>query len=286
MPAINSVVNAYYYQGLVYMGKLAAELHLMEESAFYFYEAGRVKESFNLAFWDKNRGRYKDSGSGDHASLQSNVFALAFGLVPKENVKKTVGFIKSKGMMCSVYCSGFLIKSLFDSGEGVYAISLLTQRDNRSWWAMKNIVGSTMTLESWNPSIKSNMDWNHVWGASPVYLIATGVMGVKILSARDRRIMIRPQIGKLNFASIVMPVFHDGSILKAEYRQNLERGTFSVELDVPKGCVVDFSIPFEGKKIYELKVDNSEVRVAKASGIHLDPLGAGKHNILVVSQRD
>jgi alpha-L-rhamnosidase len=63
-------------------------------------------------------------------------------------------------MACSVYGAQYLLEALYEMGEADAAVSLMTASTLASWTNMMK-VGSTMTMEAWDVSIKSNLDWNH-----------------------------------------------------------------------------------------------------------------------------
>ena len=136
MVKINTVVNAFYYHGLKLMSELAGVLGKKEDSVFYQNLSSRVKKTFNNLFFNTATGIYVDGESSKHSSLHANMMALTFGLVPEENKKTVIDFIKSRGMACSVYGAQYLLEGLYNAGEEDYAFSLLTSVNDRSWWNM------------------------------------------------------------------------------------------------------------------------------------------------------
>jgi hypothetical protein len=163
-----------------------------------------VKKSFNQHFFDKNRGIYIDGIGTDHASLHANMFPLAFGLVPLENVSTVVKFIKSRGMACGVYGAQYLMEALYNAGEDQYALSLMSADTKRSWMNMLR-AGSTVTTEAWDEYYKPNLTWNHAWGAAPANIIPRRMMGIRPLEPAFRLIEIKPQPGDLEELELKMP---------------------------------------------------------------------------------
>ena len=53
------------------------------------------------------------------------MFALAFGLVPKNDLENIIAFIKTRKMACSVYGAQFLLEALYDNHQDNYALTLL-----------------------------------------------------------------------------------------------------------------------------------------------------------------
>lgn len=239
-PEVNTVVNAFYFHALERMAFLARALKKEDEARDFEAKSGQVYTSFNRHFWDAGRGIYTDGEGSAHASLHANMFALAFGLVPAERQKVVADFVESRHMACSVYGAQYLLEALFKAGRDAAALRLLTSRDERSWWHMIE-VGSTMTLEAWDAKYKSNLTWNHAWGAAPANLVARFVLGVRPLSAGYRSILIAPQPGTLQWARGRVPT------PRGPVEVNFQNAaTFRLEIIVPQGAKARLEWPRRG----------------------------------------
>ncbi len=98
MVEINTVVNAFYYRNLVLMSEIAGMLGKTEDSEFFYRSCLKKSErSFNEKLLDKEKGIYIDGENSVHSSLHANMMALAFDLVPDENKKSVIDFIKVAG---------------------------------------------------------------------------------------------------------------------------------------------------------------------------------------------
>ena len=223
----NAVVNAYAYRALVLMGEIAGVTGRRSEEAELKARAAKLKTAFNKTFLDRKHRRYIDGPGADHASLHSNMFALLFGLVPDKYVKPVTDYIVSKGMVCSVYGSQFLLEALYDGGAAEDALKLMTDKSLRSWYNMLR-VGSTITLEAWDDSFKPNQDWNHLWGAAPGNIIPFKLMGVTPLEPGFSKVRIAPQPGTLEHAEMTLPTIR-GSI-KIGFDNTKDRKVVSVDL--------------------------------------------------------
>ncbi|MFT4094525.1 MAG: alpha-L-rhamnosidase C-terminal domain-containing protein [Niabella sp.] len=197
----NSVVNAFHYQALRCMQRLAQALGKESDAALYQQRALKVKQAFQQRFIDTGLGIVKDGEDTKHCSLHANMMALAFGLIPEENKAAVLSFIRSKGMACSVYGAQFLLDALYEANEADYGLQLLTARDKRSWYNMLS-TGSTMTTEAWDTEYKNNQDWNHAWGSAPANIIVRKLMGVTPLSPGFGTIAIKPRAGTLHRAQL------------------------------------------------------------------------------------
>lgn len=200
----NTVVNAFHYRSLVLMAEIALVAGYDEDHDYFTRRSIEHKDVFLKAFFDSQKGYFKDGISTDHSSLHANMFPLAFGLVPEENYPTVLEFIKSRGMACSVYGSQFLLEALYHAGEADYAFQLMTSDSKRSWLNMIR-VGSTMTTEAWDEDFKPNLTWNHAWGSAPANITVRKLMGIEPIEPAFRRFRISPQPGKLENASIRVP---------------------------------------------------------------------------------
>ena len=197
----NAIINAYYYNALVLMKKIASVLHYTKDVDLFTTQAKQVWQSYQTVFADETNGLIKDGDETNHTSLHSNLFALDFGLVPEKNVPNVIKFIKSRRMACSVYGSQFLLDALYDFGEGQYGLELMTAKTQRSWYNMIRY-GSTITMEAWDKVYKPNLDLNHAWGSAPANIIIKKLMGVEPLTPGFEIIRIKPSVGSLTFAKM------------------------------------------------------------------------------------
>lgn len=204
MVDINTVVNAFYYRNLVLMAEIAKTLDKTEDAISYKTLSEKVRNTFNEKLLDKSKGFFVDGENSVHSSLHANMMALAFDLVPEENLKTVIDFIKSRGMACSVYGAQYLLEGVYKYGENDYAYSLLTATSDRSWWNMIRS-GSTITMEAWDMKYKPNSDWNHAWGAAPASIIPGYMWGISPATPGFGRVVIKPQLGNLKYSKIAVP---------------------------------------------------------------------------------
>ena len=272
----NAVVNAYYYNALQLMQKMAAILHKETEASFFTGKAKQVYQSFQNVFVDPDNGLVKDGEATNHTSLHANMFALNFGLIAEKNVPAVTKFIKSRRMACSVYGSQFLLDGLFDHDEDEYAVSLMSATTQRSWYNMIR-TGSTITLEAWDKIYKPNLDLNHAWGSAPANLIIRKLMGIEPLTPGFETIQIKPRIGNLSFAKMRT------STLKGEVAVSFQKNNKTEEwiISVPGASTANLYLPSHSK--------NSKIFIdGKAPGINIqkgfwviEKLSSGSHNIQI-----
>lgn len=202
---VNAVVNAFHYRALVLMARMAEIAGRSADAQMYRKRADRVHSAFNAKLFDSKNGVYRDGEDTPHASLHANMFALAMGLVDEKRRPSVVRFIKSRGMACSVYGAQFLLEALYEADEDEAALALMTNEGDRSWPHMIYDLGSTVTLEAWDPKYKPNLDWNHAWGAAPANIIPRLLVGVEPIEPGFRVVRIKPRIGSLSDVSATVP---------------------------------------------------------------------------------
>jgi len=232
----NTVVNSFHYLNLKLMAEIAGYLGKKEDSLFFHQKTVRVKEAINQKLFDQTKGIYVDGENSKHSSIHANMFPLAFGIVPDENLKNVVSFIKSRGMACSVYGAQYLLEGLYLQGESNYALDLMTSTSDRSWWNMIK-VGSTLAMEAWDMKYKPNSDWNHAWGTAPANIITRWMWGIKPILPGFARVQIKPQLSHLTSSKIKVPTIK--GTITAEYQKIDDRhNSFMIEL--PKGMNGEF----------------------------------------------
>jgi hypothetical protein len=268
----NAVVNAYYYRCLVLMQKIAGVLEKKEDTGFYGAESKKLYHSFQQVFRDGHSGLIKDGDTTAHTSLHANMFALAFGLVPDNDVAKVVAFIKTRKMACSVYGAQFLLDALYDAGEGEYALQLLTATTQRSWYNMLR-VGSTITMEAWDKVYKPNLDLNHAWGSAPANIIVRKLMGVEPLTPGCDLIQIKPQLGGLTFASLKTRTIK--GMIEVNFKKNKKEEI--TEVIIPGSCSANVILKINSKNPL-LMTDEKNTTTQQENGYFvIKGVGPGKH---------
>jgi hypothetical protein len=240
----NTVINAFFYENMKIMTVFAKILGKTQEVLDFELRAAKAKKAVNDKMFDKKRGVYVDGIGTDHSSLHANMMALAFDLVPEEHFESVIAYVKSRGMACSVYGSQFLMDGLYNAGEEDYALELLTNTSDRSWYNMIRI-GSTISLEAWDLKYKPNLDWNHAWGAVPANAIPRGLWGIKPKTPGFGIASIKPQMSTLKLSNVEVPTVR--GTIKASYKFNGPR-LQTYEIEIPANMVAEFSLnKIEGK---------------------------------------
>ena len=245
MCEVNTVVNAYHYDALHMMSLVAGALGREADIIRFSRMAAQTARSIDSLLWDSQRGAYTDGLGSQHCSQHSSMFPLAFGMVPQDRVQRVAAYVQSRGMACSVYGAQFLLDALYLAGRDEAALRLMAGKGRRSWYNMLRM-GSTITTEAWDNVYKSNLDWNHAWGAAAANVIARRLMGIRPLKPGFEEIAICPQPGGLPHARIVQPSPR-GSI-GVEWRTRRD-GKLNLSVTVPANSTARLTLPHTGQVV-------------------------------------
>ena len=267
----NTVINALFYRNMEIMAEFAAALGKPEEALQFQVLALEAKQAVNEKMFDRERGIYVDGEGTDHASVHANMFPLAFDMVPEAYIRSVGEHIKSRGMAASVYGAQYLMEALYRAGMADYALELLTDTTDRSWYNMIRS-GSTITMEAWDYKYKTNLDLNHAWGAAPANIIPRHLWGIRPATPGYGMAVIEPQLSSLESSSISVPTLRGN--ITGVYR-NEDPRLQVYELTLPGNMVAEFSLPLRDNQ--ELLLDGEAVNTSFPT-VRLEP---GAHRIEV-----
>jgi hypothetical protein len=274
----NAVTNAYHYEALKLMGRIAGALNNQSDASFFNKEAAAFLPRYNNFFFNRKSGRYVDGDTTLHASLHANMFPVAFGMVSPDRIKKVIDYLHTRKMACSVYGSQFLMEALYEASDADYALYMLTKDDDRSWYNMLH-VGSTISLEAWDNKYKPNQDWNHAWGAAPGNIIPRKLMGVEPLVPGFDKVRIKPQLASLTYAKAVVPTIKGSIYIDIENK----KGDYCMHLTIPANMESEVYLPFLSGK-YEVTVNDIPQKaslVKDAPFISLETIPSGAYTIVM-----
>ena len=146
-----------------------------------------------------------------HYAQHATAYALAFGIYKDQTMADAMAAaIAEQGeIRMSVYGSYFLLKGLYESGNGDVANALMldenVEEGARTWAYMMYMMDATITTEAWNSTIKNNMTLSHAWGSAPAYAITRGIFGIKPTTAGYATFDVRFQTKGIGKASIAVP---------------------------------------------------------------------------------
>jgi hypothetical protein len=272
-PMVNTVANAFYFRALQSMSRLASALGKQSDATMFSQKADNVRAAFNAVFFDPARGIYTDGEGSTHASLHANMFPLAFGLVPQAREKAVADFVQSRGMACSVYGAQYLLEALYRAGRADAALALLTSHSMRSWWHMLDL-GSTLTLEAWDASVKPNLTWNHAWGSAPANIIARYMLGIRPLAPGYARTLVAPQPASLEWMHGKVPTPHGP--VEVAWQRDADR----LDVHIPPGITATISLPPQMETGSGVTMNGKSVTPGREQGhLIIENVSAGSYTI-------
>ena len=246
----NTVLNAVAVRSYEALAEIADLTGHTADAAEFEELADTIREAMIDLLYDSEKGAFADGlheGGirSEHYAQHATAFALAFGIYDDQDMANAMAAtIAEQGKIrTSVYGSFFLLKGLYDSGNGHVANALLLDDDTsegaRTWAYMLYELGATITSEAWNPTTKGNMTFSHPWGAAPAYAIMSGIFGIKPTSAGYATFDVRLQTKGLTKASLVVPT------IKGEISVSFEdKGhTYLAEVSVPANTQATVYLP-------------------------------------------
>lgn len=274
----NTVVNAFHYRALCILRQMAVITQRADEASALKRECEELCKNFNRLLYDNTKGVYRDGLTTDHVSLHANLFPLALGLVGREQESRVMDYIRSRGLVCSVYAAQFLLDAIYGAGDEDYAFELLTKEDERSWYNMVRN-GATMTYEAWDDKFKNNQDWNHAWGAAPANLIPRYLVGVRPLTAGCSRISISPQTSSLKSVEASVPTIRGNVNVEI----NSSATGYQMQASVPANLLAEVSLPARAD-VAEVRINGKSVKIIFTDDNRIDcgVVGSGRHKFEVV----
>ncbi len=172
----HNVINALYIGLIKSIEEIKDILGIAYTSQF---EA--LKQSYISAFFDTDKGVYRDAIGREHTSLHANAYAMFYDILPEQH--NIVSLIREKQLSCGVFMSYFVIMGLLNQNEYELAIALLTNTSTHSWFNMIK-EGATTAFEAWGKDQKKNTSLCHAWASAPIMIITEGLLGLKMKAGK------------------------------------------------------------------------------------------------------
>lgn len=213
----NTCVQAFVYGACLQLVDIATLMGNTADAEKYAGIAADLKKGVNELLYNPTLGRYSDgldapTSDGqnpvviNHYAQHASVFPILFGMAPDQAVSdKVTATIAAEGIKGSVYESQFVLDTLYKNNQGQAALGMMTSTGLKSWYHAIYNLRATISVEAWDPSLKSNMTLSHPWGASPGNNIVRGMFGVVPLEPGFNKLQIKPQIGNLEYANVKTP---------------------------------------------------------------------------------
>ncbi len=194
---------------LQYLGALqdAAEMETAlgdaERGAHYASRAEHVRSGLREKCWDAGRGLMADNPGLKNFSQQTNVLAVLFDVVPKEQqqavLKKVIDIqpgTHPDGMLsCSYYFRFYLARALDHAGMGDQYLESL-----KPWRELL-----PMHFSTWPEIPGDTRSDSHAWSAHPAYDLLTLVAGIEPSAPGFASVRVAPHLGELTSVSASYP---------------------------------------------------------------------------------
>jgi len=278
-----SVSNAFAAHGLELLAQMMTAGGDTENATKFASEAKNLKGAMMEKMW--NGTAYCDGICADvhgKSLVMSNMFTLAFGMIPAEHVKSVWSTVSDWGLeqigdYGAFWYQAALAGSYFgenvdspDDGSAIY--KALTKCDSDSWCTGLEQDNLTMTRESWH-----NGTYSHEWGTSPIVGVVWGLIGLQQTSPGFATYTVKPKLGGLKTASVIVPTLR-GYI-------KIEASPGNLKVDVPCNTQATLCLPRSAHdtRLFTLQstlllLDGVEIGAAMIGG-HLctqTPVSCGK----------
>jgi hypothetical protein len=194
---------------LQYLGALqdAAEMEKSlgdpDRAAHDQERASHVREGIYAKCWDAGRRLIADNPGRRNFSQQTNVLAVLFDVVPKEERQGILtqvmaiepGTAPGGVLSCSYYFRFYLARALDHAGMGDEYLASL-----RPWRELLPLHFST-----WPETPGETRSDSHAWSAHPAYDLLTLVAGIETAAPGFAAVRVAPHLGELTSVSATFP---------------------------------------------------------------------------------
>lgn len=282
----NTVLNAVAVGTYEALAKIATATGNDKEADTFEELADSIRSTMIVSLYNEETGLFSDGLNAEgvpskHSAQHATAYALAFGIYKNQAMADAMAAaIAEQGeIRMSVYGSYFLLKGLYESGNGDVANALMldenTEEGARTWAYMMYVMNATITTEAWNSAIKNNMTLSHAWGAAPAYAITRGIFGIKPTTAGYATFDVRFQTKGIGKASIAVPT------IKGEIDASFDStGTaYTASVTVPANTEATVYLPAaEGATV---TVNGETVQGSYRNGFISVKVGSGEWNFEV-----
>ncbi|MDY3268102.1 MAG: alpha-L-rhamnosidase N-terminal domain-containing protein [Phocaeicola sp.] len=249
--------NAWYCLALeaaINMGTLLDDKQFVD---YYTSQLNLVRNASQKFFWKGNYFR-----SDDYKGLtddRANGLAILAGFTTKEMEEKTVKFLTADRMGASPYMEKYILEALLSGGYVQEGLDRMKQR-------YTNMVTSPLTTlwEDWAIGGAGGGSINHGWAGGALSLLPQYVGGIYPYEAGWETIMIKPQLGDLEWVECDVPI--KNSVLNVKVKNDKKKGKYEIEVfnsskntcivAFPKDKIKDSELILNGKVLSSSEIQN------------------------------
>lgn len=281
-----SLVNtAYFYHVACIMTEIARALNKTGDENLFREQARKIKENFNAKFYNEDTHHYWEGKQG------SDVFALAFGLVPQDKYERVfssllehledINFHFDTGILATP----LVLKVLTENGRADLAYKLMNQRDFPGYGYLADKKNNTL-WETWNgDGNDEGCGHCHPMFGSVVAWFYSSLAGIKPdpLNPGMKSFYIAPKlVSDLKYCKASYESVY-GKIC-SEWKIN-ENGDLSLKIEIPANTSAMVIIPDWGSNtILESGIPVSRVGTIIKDEVHPNRMEvlSGSYNFVVL----
>jgi alpha-L-rhamnosidase len=185
---------------LNWSARLEAALGRKSQAADNAASAEKLRATIRKLYWDAGRGLIADTPQHNAYSQHANALAVLAEVVggaeARTMIERVIAPASTGLAQCSVYFRYYLHQAMVQAGLGDRYLEMLAP------WKEQLTMGVSTWPEEFRSTSRSDC---HAWGASPNIELFRTVLGIESLAPGFRRVLIRPNLGKLPRASGTIP---------------------------------------------------------------------------------
>jgi len=190
---VSALVNFQVVMTLKHAAEVEEYAGEKEIAAIYRARAARIEIAAGEAFWDESRQLLADDTKKSSFSEHTQCFALlGDALDPHRREKAIEGLLNDPSLTrTTIYFTHYLFETYFLLSQGQRIL------DRMNLWFGNKALGLKTLVECPEPP-RSDC---HAWSAHPAYHFHASILGVRPAGTGFDRVVIKPQLGSLEFAS-------------------------------------------------------------------------------------
>ena len=202
------MISLQFVYALQRAAELEADLGNELNGEHYRELAERIIRSVKKQAWDQDRQMFKDALESDEYSQHTNTMAILTNAVEQEKEVLLKQILADTTITQATYYYGFYVfEALYEAGLADQYI------DRLGPWKNMLAMGLTTTPEEPEPTRSDS----HAWSAHPNYGLLATVLGIRPNEPGFKTVLIRPQLGDLEFAEGTMP--HQNGIITVKLKR-------------------------------------------------------------------
>ncbi|MFC6907077.1 family 78 glycoside hydrolase catalytic domain [Halalkalicoccus tibetensis] len=196
-------------------------------------------------------GLHYDGSQSDRVSQHANAFALAWDIVPAENVETVADHVVDRGVEMGPATIQWLLYALLADDRYDALVDVLTDPSHDGWARILD-EGGTFLWESWHglEADEWNRSLSHAWAAVSNVMMQEGLLGVTIEAPGATALSITPPPAGLDSASGIVPTEHGDVCVSWERTETPGEGRsdngIELSTSIPANTPATVRIPTHG----------------------------------------